>query len=217
MNNIEDLELAQVLIAKFSHDLSGSMGAINNSLDFMLNANSETISSKAKSLLVTSSAKSINCLKFFRDAYAKHDEESETNFDEISDLSKTWLKDYSISFDLNLRYDDENIPQTQLSARIGSLVLCMISIAKDSFICHDKKIAVEVLARGREHSIRVEAIGSNIKVDEESSQILLDTKNIKLRPSNAHRYYTANLIKILQLKLAVKVTQTSAEYILTSL
>ena len=59
----DDIKLAELLCARFSHDLAGPIGAINNGVEFLSEENS-VIKEQAIDLIKTSAVQAVSRLQF---------------------------------------------------------------------------------------------------------------------------------------------------------
>jgi histidine phosphotransferase ChpT len=64
----KDIEFSELMTAKFCHDLSGPIGAVSNSIDFLDSSNAD-MRKKAVELVQFSSNQAVNRIMFLRQAY----------------------------------------------------------------------------------------------------------------------------------------------------
>ena len=205
------VELTQVLIAKFCHDLAGTMGAVGNAIEF-LSMDNEQMRKKAVDLVSVSAQHAIANLRFFREAYGISKNRGEANLDDIRELCTVFLECSSkITLDFQRKYCHQ--PEVFISLGIGKLVLCVVSVAATTLL-HGGVIKVEVDKTSAGAKVIISGIGSGLKINEVHHNILRGkTKDTTLSTLNVHYYYTRMLLEELGAKLVINSHSDKIEYI----
>ncbi|GEM_PF-2321789 len=207
---MKDMELAQLLLAKFCHDIAGSLGAIWSSTEYLEYDNQDT-RKKAIKLINDGSHKAISSLKFFRSAYGFLDNAGEANLDEIQALSRDLLYDHKINLDFHRQIN--HTPEVFICINTGRLILCLTLIASMALL-NGGSLNVLIEKQSDAKRIRIKAAGSRIKIDEKRYAILRsEVHEPELSEQNIHYYYTMRLLWRLGLKLKINIAADSVEYI----
>ena len=88
----KDINFSELMSAKFCHDLSGPIGAISNSIDF-LDSNNVEMRKKAIELVQFSSKQAVNKIMFFRQAYGIFPLNAESSLFATKDLIDKFAED----------------------------------------------------------------------------------------------------------------------------
>jgi histidine phosphotransferase ChpT len=208
-NNLNDIELAQYLNAKFCHELAGTIGAVDNGVEFLEEAEGE-MKQKAVDLIKVSAKQSINRLLFYRNAYGIAKNIGEADLDDIEKLVHGFTESTKVSVNLDKnRIRNNNI---YISTETKRLLLCLIVLGFSNLI-RGGEIKIYGWLEGNSQSICVEACDSNYKYDEEKEEILLGlSQNYELSTNNVHYAYSHKLSKKVEAELSVQHNQDSILY-----
>lgn len=208
---INDLELGQLLTAKLCHDLSGVLGAVSNSVDF-LKMDDDRTRDKALDLLSTSAKQSVARLQFYRYAYGSAGSPGEANLEKIEALCQNLLRVTKFSLTFHKNYF--NNPNLFICNNSGKAIMCLLEIAMNSMI-QGGDIRIDIQRTDHGKVIVVTATGPIIKINQEKYSILLGNYIGKaLSIYNIHYYYTNKLIELISSSFEVKNTDESVTYIL---
>jgi histidine phosphotransferase ChpT len=207
---MKDMELAQLILAKFCHDIAGSLGAIGGSIEYLEHDNEE-MRKKATKLIHDGSSQAISRLKFFRCAYGFSDNSGESNLEEIEELASELLEAHKII--LAFHKPTNHAPEVFICINTGRLLLCMIFIGSMALL-HGGTIDVLIEKQSNTKKITIKASGQRIKIDEERYNVLCGEADAT-KPSvrNVHYYYTMRLLKQLMLNLTINRIEGGVEYI----
>ncbi|MBP7189999.1 MAG: hypothetical protein KA998_01975 [Rickettsiaceae bacterium] len=206
--SIDDLELGQFLIAKFSHDVAGVIGAINSGVDF-LKMNDERTRDRALDLLYTSSEQAVAKLQFYRYAYGSVKGPGEANLEEIQSLCEKFLaKKFSLEFHGNYFSD----PSLFICSRTGKVITCLVEVVAGSLI-YGGSIKVDVAKSEKGKKITVSGSGKSVKIDREKCEIMQGVES-PLGIFNVHHHYTGHLISAIPAALAFSVSENNIEFVL---
>lgn len=206
------MELTQVLIAKFCHDLAGTMGAVGNAVEFLGEEN-EQMRKRATDLVATSAQHAIANLRFFREAYGISKNNGEANLDEIRELCSIFLE-CSNKINLDFQHKPGHQPEVFIGLGTGKLVLCVVSVAVTTLLRGGiVKVEIEKVSNGMR--VIVSSIGSGLKINEVHHDILCGkVDHYSLSTLNVHYHYTRMLIEQLGAKLIIKTTADRVDYII---
>lgn len=208
---LNDLELSQLLTAKLCHDLSGVLGAVNNSIDFLKMDNDRT-RNKALDLLFSSSKQSISRLQFYRYAYGAPSSPGEANLERIESLCHDFLDGTKSSLEFHKNYF--NNPDLFICHSSGKAIMCLIELAMNALI-QGGDIRVDIQRTEKGKIIVVTASGPLVKTNEAKYKILQgSTTGDELNIYNIHHYYTNRLIELVASSFKIKHTEESVTYIL---
>lgn len=208
----DSLELTQVLIAKFCHDLAGTMGAVGNAVEFLTEGN-ELLHKRAIDLVSISAQHAIANLRFFREAYGISKNSGEANFDEIRELCTIFLQ-CSSKITLEFQQKHSHKPEIFIGLGVGKLVLCIVSVAATTLL-HGGIVKVDIEKISSGARVIVSSSGSGLKANEAHHDILCGKiKKSALSTLNVHYHYTRRLIEQLGAKLAINSSADKIEYII---
>lgn len=184
---IKGVEFAELLCAKFCHDLAGPIGAINNGIDF-LDAHNEEMRKKAIDLVQVSSIQSMSKIAFFRQAYGFIPTNSELNFSSIKTLINNFVHGGGVSIEF---LDHPSV----LDSKVAKLLLNALLIVS-GIIMYNGKISIKVSNKGSSKKIEIVGISSIYKVEQELINILKNRSESSMTTRNVQHFYTSYLAKV---------------------
>lgn len=209
---LNDIELAQYLNAKFCHELSGCLGAINNGVEFLDNSSPE-MRDKAMELVKISAKQSIARLLFYRQAYGIAKFEGEADLEGLKKVIADFLE--STKAELNMSIKDLKKPNSYICQNSGKLLLCFIVVANNNLI-HGGEIKLDLKLNANRQSIIIIAKGEKLKANEDKIAYLEgNVQDIELSSANIHDYYTYKFMKDLGYELTINQLDEQIEYILS--
>lgn len=201
-----DLEIIELLVAKFCHDLAGPIGAISNGIEFIrepaASQHSLQLYEKAIALIEDSSRQSVSKVQFFRQAFGSLNVTGEANLTHLKQLSINLFANSKQVIDWpDAHCEASTIPLTNMQ---GKVVLNLI-LTVAGVLIHGGKISVRLQKNGNIKQIQVKGAGSNIKVDDEMLHFL-QHKFEGYAPDrrNVHLHYLGKLITSVNAKLQVE-------------
>lgn len=207
---MKNIDFTQFLIAKLCHDLSGVLGAVNNSLDF-LQMNDDKTKDKALELLHLSAAQSVARLQFYRKAYGVAKYEGESNLKEVHALCRAFLDD-KINFEFAETYFND--PNLFLCDNTGKIIMCLVEVASSCLI-YGGLIKVEIARLDGKKRIAIVASGNKIKVDDKKNNILCGLYGDNILSSlNVHYYYISKLSESIGAQIKIIASERQIEFIL---
>lgn len=210
MNNdgTVNVSLAQYLLSKLCHDLSGALGAVSNGIEFI---NSDNTKDQAIALLQHGSKQAVTILEFFRKAYGAYTAQGEANLEEIERLCTKFASMHKLTLDFYSEYTHR--PDIFICRNTGRLILCLVAIAIESLI-YGGVVTVKFLKTDIGKKIVVIASHNKLKHNHEKNRILcnkLDHAN--LNHSNVHYHYTAIVAKQLGAVISINEADGIVEYV----
>lgn len=199
----KELEFCELLCAKFCHDLSGPIGAINNGIDF-LDSDNENMKEKAADLVKLSSNQAVNRLAFFRQAYGFLGVNNEITLTQLKSLLDKFVQDSKIE----LAIDPGMQTDFQLDPTLGKIILNLIIISSNIILLNGKIQLVFEQLNGPK-IINILASGPVAKIDEELIEILTgDNRQIPITTRNVQHFYTRYLLNCLGAEIKVDNSKT---------
>ncbi|MCH2038338.1 MAG: histidine phosphotransferase family protein [Rickettsiales bacterium] len=199
--NHNDLLVAELLTAKFSHDISGPVGAINNGVEFLTEAEFE-MKDQAIALVETSAQEAVARIQFFRTAYGVTKETGEANIDKLKKLINDYFSFGKCEIEWSVRY----VPDSPfvINQMLSKLLINIIIIAKSSVLIQGKLHVNITELSASEVSIEVIAEGKKIKLPDDYIILTIDDlKGFTLSTRNIQIYYTKRLADYLGTKISV--------------
>lgn len=188
---LNEIELSELLMIKFCHDLSGPVGAINNGAELLQDCD-DSLQGQAVDLIETSAKDVIARLLFFRQAYGSANDKSATEVSTLKDLSVNFLSSKKVRMIWMPESANLNIPAS-VSGSIGKILLNMIILTAASLV-YGGDISIYLSQEQDKTSIRVRGEGKMVKVDKEISDILKG-KDSEINVKNINAYLVSRLIE----------------------
>ncbi|MFN7038441.1 MAG: histidine phosphotransferase family protein [Alphaproteobacteria bacterium] len=208
---LNKIELSELMAAKFSHDLAGPIGAINNGVEFLLDQD-ESMKARAYQLVETSSKQAVARLQFFRQAYGIAPKIGEANLAEI----KILIENFLVSTKLKLVWEDENVatPGLFVGPKFAKILLNIIVLLQNVLI-HGGNVDVKLSKIPNGKKVEVTAIGQNWRIDQEMEKLLSNnSEGIEISSKNIQVYFTNELIQDLGAKLKIEKSEKFVRFIL---
>lgn len=210
-DKLSELLLTQHLFAKFFHDLSGALSAVNSGIEYLDSLDTKT-RDRAMKLLSHGSSKSIETLEFFRKAYGASNQNGEANLEEIEQLCINFTKDSKI--DLEFQIESSYRPEVFTCINTGRIILCLVAIASEALV-YGGKLKVRYIKTDDDKKIIVTASDDRVRVNKANIQILSsknkDAANVTYM--NAHYYYTCRILEAMKSDIIINTSDDLIEYI----
>ncbi|MCD6035878.1 MAG: hypothetical protein K0R63_1619 [Rickettsiales bacterium] len=202
-----NIALAELLAAKFCHDISGPVGAINNGIEFLAE-DSFAMKDQALDLLQASAKEASARLQYFRQAYGVVNGKGEANLDQIRLLVENyfvWNKKLTLDWP-NEMTGASPVPLTHKMVRIKMNMLVIVS----SSLLYGGKLSVRLIREEAEDVIEIKGSGKAVKIEEETRLCLVGSGDtIPLTPRNVQPYYTYLLAQEIGVALALSYNDTT--------
>lgn len=207
---VSDLEFIQIFAARISHDLAGTLGAINSAIEFV-HSDDEEVRKKALELMALSSNQANDKLRFMRYAYGISKYSGDADIDNVREICMMFAKDDHVNIEFTSPgkiSSDRNI-----DVNVGKLVVCLASLAKANLL-RGGLIKISWL-EDRSNSIIVSAIGEDIKSPKDLHDILGGKSylDVPVNPTNVHAYYMYKLVESNSINLEIRDSEKQIDYI----
>ncbi|MEQ9115385.1 MAG: histidine phosphotransferase family protein [Rickettsiales bacterium] len=204
----KDLEFCELLCAKFCHDLSGPIGAINNGIDF-LDSDNVGMKEKAADLVKLSSNQAVNRLAFFRQAYGSYTIGSKINISQLKSLINKYTHDTKIRVELvNMISQDLEIDH------LLSKVLLNFMVIASGIVLLNGNVEIDFCNDEAMKTIKINATGPVAKVDEDLKSIL-EGGVVEKTTRNVQQLYTKHLLDSASIKTEVQNDKSGIKIELT--
>lgn len=204
----KEVEFSELMSSRFCHDLAGSIGAINNSIDF-LDSKNEEMRNKAIDLVHFSSNQAINRVTFFRKAYGFASKDIEVNLGDIRILITAFLDATKLKIAFDKSWDS-----TSVNSILGKLILNSALIVAAS-IMHRGLITLSIKDSSK---VKIVADSESYKVSEELLDILKGKgKSIEKNTRNIQHFYTYEVAKSINYDIDIENTSKGVSFTLSPL
>jgi histidine phosphotransferase ChpT len=183
--NLSPIQLSQLLITRYSHDIVGPIGAVNNGIEFL--QENDKMEEQAISLITDSAKQAINRIQFYRYLYGILKEQDSVSFDDKKNLVEAFYESSKIKLNWldNLKENSSN-----LNAESLRIICSLIFIAGTSLIRGGE---VKIYSKNMDNII-IEAVGTNIIFHADAQNILLGNNSFIPDSNNIQIIYTKMLI-----------------------
>lgn len=204
--NKNDLEFCELLCAKFCHDLSGPIGAINNGIDFLDSENSN-MKEKAAELVKLSSNQAVNRLAFFRQAYGSYSADSKVDVMQLKSLIHKFIQDTKIS----VQFDSNGSQDLEIEHILSKILLNLVMVTS-GIILLNGEIKISFYGKSDLEEIKINAVGPVVKVDEDLLTLLKgDVSSIAKTTRNIQQYYTRYLLDQTDIAIQVQIDKSGVQ------
>jgi histidine phosphotransferase ChpT len=194
-NNLTEVKLAELLCARFSHDLAGPIGAINNGVEFLSEGNTEIIE-QATDLIRTSAMQAVSRLQFLRYVYGFIQTGHQVNLEEYRKLIDNFFN-YTKS---TVVWNFVTPAHKECDARIAKILMNMLLLTS-TIVLNSGNIVIDIKENNR---FTIHITGKKIFLDDYNYQVLNRELNlVEVNTKNIHIQYFLNLLE--QEKLEFKV------------
>jgi histidine phosphotransferase ChpT len=208
---MSDIEIAELLAAKFCHDIIGPVGAINNGIEFLSEENFE-MKDQALALLEQSAKEASARLQFFRQAYGVVNGEGEANLDQIHSLVQNF---FGCNPKLTLDwpdYEQNNPAALPLRTRSVRVLFNLMAMTANALL-YGGAIAVRLYRSEGSDVIEVTGRGKLVKCDEETKYLIRGMREgVTLSPRNIQPYYTYLIGSGLEMNLSCIANEQSIQF-----
>lgn len=195
----KDMQFSELMCAKFCHDLSGSIGAVNNSIDFLQSKNEE-MRTKALELVKFSAKQSVGRISFFRRAYGYASHSEDANLTDIKTLTEAFLDDSRFEVKFKEPWDSISV-----TASLGKLVMNAIIILSGSVMGGGK---FEISFNNDNGKVQIKVNAASVNISSELNAILVgDGGDIEKNARNIQYFYTYELAKTARYSIDIEGAQ----------
>lgn len=208
---LKDIELLELISDKIFHDLAGSIGAINNGVDFLTSEN-DFMREKSIELIQDSSNRLITIIKLFRLLYGTIKSEGEANLNDIKNTIEEYFQFSKIKIDWP--NDHLFVQNYSINDRVAKLIISII-IASTSILTNKGLISIRLNKIPTGCQINLEVSDKDIKIKNSYLQILsknyteetIDHKNISF-------YLVKRFVDLMDIELIVKEQDQQINFII---
>lgn len=209
--NRKELEFCELLCAKFCHDLSGPIGAINNGIDF-LDSDDESMQKRAAELVKLSSNQAVNRLAFFRQAYGSISNNGEISLHQLKSLLDKFAQDTKMTLELN----EVTSKEVHIDQLLAKIILNLVIISANAILLNGT-ISINFDNPTNIKKVEISAEGPVVKSDEELVSIISNNHTkLPLTTRNIQHFYTSFLIRSLKAKFDIESTKKGLNLTLTT-
>lgn len=195
----KDMQFSELMCAKFCHDLSGSIGAVNNSIDFLQSKNEE-MRTKALELVKFSAQQSVSRVSFFRRAYGFASHSADANLTDIKTLTEAFLDDSRFEVKFKEPWDSISV-----TASLGKLVMNAIIILSGSVMGEGK---FEISFNNDNGKVQIKVNATSVNISSELNAILRgDGGDLEKNARNIQYFYTYELAKTARYAIDIEESQ----------
>ncbi|KAF8818791.1 hypothetical protein [Rickettsia endosymbiont of Cardiosporidium cionae] len=196
---VKQIDIFQGLFARFCHDLSGTVGTIDNCTGLIDNEN-EKVKNTAKELINLESNNLINKIRFFRSVYGSIPTEKEISIILINKIIKDYLYKKNIKFNVNV-----NDGLISINVDIAKAIICIITIAND-IISSNGTIDLYIKNVNEEYDIMICVSPSTklIKIHDYHLDILNHNTDYPVDIYNCREYYTIAILNNMQVQYEIQ-------------
>ncbi len=195
----KDMQFSELMCAKFCHDLSGSIGAVNNSIDFLQSKNEE-MRTKALELVKFSAQQSVSRVSFFRRAYGFASHSADANLTDIKTLTEAFLDDSRFEVKFKEPWDSISV-----TASLGKLVMNAIIILSGSVMGEGK---FEISFNNDNGKVQIKVNATSVNISSELNAILRgDGGDLEKNARNIKYFYTYELAKTARYAIDIEESQ----------
>jgi histidine phosphotransferase ChpT len=207
---VSDLELGEMLVARFCHDLAGPLGAISNGAEFLLDENSE-MKQRASGLIEVSIQEAIDRMQFYRQAFGSMSQ-GEASISRLKELSKRFFSTSKIQIEWDSGFDTGDITFTTM---MGKLIFNAVLMCQTALIYGGRIVISTVPKTSEQLQIMIRATGNIVKVDDDIAHFIrhLDPEN-EVTPRNVQFVYTRRVMDTAKLGCQFEATETALTFTL---
>ncbi len=208
---LDPFMFSELLCARFCHDLSGPIGALNNGIEFLVDDANPEMRKQALDLLNLSASEAFARLRLFRVAYGVVNYGGEASVMELCGIAEDFFKHGHVAFAWQ---NIEKMQNVTLSSYIRQVIANMIVITAGVLAYGGKMTVMMQKSDSGGKVIRVVAEHERLRQDPELSKILKgggDASEANAR--NVQAYFLYNLAKKLKIGLTFEESQSRVECI----
>lgn len=191
---VNDFELMEQLLARFCHDLSGPIGAVNNGVEFLQEEKGD-MREQATKLIASSAGEAVARLQFYRQAFGIVPIKGEANLQRIKLLTESLLANTKIKLD----WPDEHVThQGFVGHKFGKLMMNLFIVCFQSLI-YGGTMSVSLFRPADSTSAigtKIHGSADQIKIDPEVAKILQKGHDISVDELNSRNVQPLFLVRL---------------------
>ncbi len=179
------IQLSQLLITKLCHDIVGPIGAINNGIEFLQEA--DGMEKEAISLITDSSSQAISRIQFYRYLYGMQKEQESVNLDDKKSLAESFYAQSKVRLEWHDTFHTKivNIPPEALRIACNLILIAAASLVRGGLV---------IISFESNNELQIKAVGTHVILHENVQSILRDENIHAADTSNVQVVYTKMLI-----------------------
>jgi len=176
------LRLSELMVARFSHDITGPIGAVNNGAEFLQEGDEEMLG-HAVELIASSAQEAVSKIMFYRQCYGVVRGDSEMKLSDLQTLANDFFKHSQVTVEWQMS-------DSSLSREKARLVMNMLYLTSGSLI-RGGKVLVHGRSDEKMQHVSVKAEGQTVKYEDEWMAVLKGEKGVQdLTPRSVQVYLT---------------------------
>ncbi len=200
----KNIELSQAMSARICHDLSSSVGTIENCISLIANR-SKVISEKAKTLVTDESKVLVNRVKLFRAAYGNGSADADESLISISKLIKDYLNSTDVIVNMHI---EEGMLYVSSPIAKAAMTLSLIAATNINYVgTIDLYIRSDI-----NHPVELTSDGINLDIKEEVKRVLMGDIKQPITVANCREHYLHKLCAKANSHLSVHKKAGFAKY-----
>lgn len=200
----KNTELSEAMSARLCHDLSGSIGAIDNYLTLLDHENKD-ISIKARNLISEETANLVQQVRFFRSVYANSGNESTITLAKLTQVIIDFFKDTKVTLNLHCEEDFLDMNSSITKSAIVLAVLCADNINNSGTIDF-------YINKNNDSPIWMFGTGDKLLLKEENLEVLQGNNNTEINVRNCREHYVNLLCSSENYQILVTKKTNSIKY-----
>jgi len=192
-----DISFAEIICTRFSHDMAGSISAVNNGVEFLLDSDDE-MKEQALDLLQLSAKEGLAKLQLYRVAYGRVDKGANTSSEELKDIFGKFFENNKLDIKFSGDFTSGILAENRK-------LLANMVIAAASLMIYGGEMEIN----NGGNKISVSGKASKIKRDVDAETILADNNIVDVSPQNSQIILLSKLISDGGKKLKLEITDES--------
>lgn len=198
---VDEVTLAELLIARMSHDISGPIGAVNNGIEFIVDEDFGE-QDEALDLLASSAKEAVARLQYYRYAYGIVSYGNQADTETIHKLISSLFECGKVTVNWN---DYSN--QIIIKSETAKTLMNLLSVASSMLI---RGGTVNFSVDGTEMSLI--ASGQTLKEHDSIDLLISDSSSSTVNTSNIHLHYLKQIIIKSQMNLQYSLQENEVVF-----
>lgn len=207
---MDELKFSKLLLTRFTHDIAGSVSAVANGIDFLMenkdaqDAGSIEIKNQAVDIIEESAHQSLARLQAYRTAYGiVYKQDSVTLISELSDIFKRYFSKSQIE----LRWNS-SVPR-EIPANLRQIITCMILVMSKIMIYGAKSSVT--FSGDNKNIVSVRAHFHKIKDPSLMKTIINNSGDVEADVENVIYFYTRKIAEQANAHIELTVDEEAEE------
>lgn len=205
---VSNLELSELIAVKLCHDLAGPIGAINNGLELLQDAD-EVMAEQAIDLATSSAKSAVARMQFYRQAYGKVNNDALANIDSIMEIINNFYSESK----LTIKWEITNLASIDIANQYIKILLNAVLMISNLMV-YGGQISINLQKKGSKTFINIDGNAPNMKENaliEEMFSKGLDN-NMEINVKNVQPYLLYTLTKDAGCETKISITNNSVKF-----